>query len=791
MASSNGHMIPSSDANLYPILEVSLSGRTVNYTLKYWIRHGPIYWKNNSNYKVVGSGSISGTQTKTGNIYTSSETGEIIHLCFSGSFLASNAGGTATIQITNNTFGTSYSNINFTGMSVSCSISIPSNYSPCQAPDKESFVVIPSYINPGEKVDISWSGAEKGKNNSIHSYYLQWRYNGDAWSSSNSTTIYTSASSGETSVSMPSNEGKYLDFRIRTQGSAGNGYYSEYVEKNKLVQIRSKPSMKVCSASQSYGTYTITWSTATAGIDNPISAYEIWYSYKTSSSGSWSTRTRIANVSSSTRSYTWSGGTVGYYYRFSVVALGTNYSYSSTELWSAGYKKDYSYTACGAPSNLKSNNNNPTIGQTITLSWTAGTAGTNNSVTGYELYYSTNSGSTYNLISSSIGASTTSYSYTVPRTPGEIRFRIRTKSSAGSSYYSGYNYSSNYQTITIKQANPPTAGTVTITPLPSKNKVEEFSISWANFAGNTYNPISGYSLYYKSSKTNNDSDFSTSMTAISTDIGASTTSYTWSGGNWNYHYKFYVKAKGQYYGESPYAESTAVLKETEDSTPPTEILYRGSGYIKYKGSNYAIPGLKIKAMPIGASNADYYTVEYREVKENGTATSWKVVGNDISLNKYINPVTISKSLINGDYIEFRAKSKNVAGVYSEYFPSDAELYNYRILIRTFSKENLNHPIVQIKRGHKDSFNREDSLSEGIRLKEGELFLEYSDNINPKLKVATKDNSKFQEALLIGGGKLSEIYKETEIDAPTNFKINLGEMYLYYNPSKGAIEFISK
>jgi hypothetical protein len=604
------------------------------------------------------------------------------------------------------------------GRTFSFTVYVPGVTYACKAPTDIS--VSPYYVNPGGSVTVSWSGAGSGQNNSISSYYLQWGYSDGGWDYS--TTVYTSSTSGSKSISVPSGEGKYLDFRVKTQGSAGSGYYSGFYREDDLVRIRSRPSMSACSASQSLGTYTITWSAGTAGVDNSISTYEIWYSYKTSSSGAWGTRTHIANVSSSTRSYTWSGGTVGYYYRFSVVALGANYSYSATtDTWSAGYQKDYAYTACGAPSNLKSNNTNPTIGQTITLSWTAGTEGTNNSITGYELYYSTNSGSTYNLISSSIGASTTSYSYTVPRTPGEIRFRIRTKGSAGSSYYSGYNYSSNYQTITIKQANPPTAGTVTATLINyGSNGGKAFSISWANFAGNTYNPISGYSLYYKSSKTIDDSDFSTTMTAISTSIGASTTSYTWSGGNWNYYYKFYVKAKGQYYGESPYAESTAVLKETEDSTPPTEILYKGSGYIKYRGSNYAIPGLKIEAMPIGASNANYYTIEYREVKENGTATSWRVVGKDISLNKYTYPVTISKSLVNGDYIEFRAKSKNIAGEYSEYFPSDADLYNYRIPIKRFKRENETHPRVQIKRAHTDAWTRESSDIDGIRIFDGEL-----------------------------------------------------------------------
>lgn len=655
------------------------------------------------------------------------------------------------------------------GRTFSFTVSVPGVTYACKAPT--DLWVSSYYVNPGGNVTVSWSGASGGQNNAISRYWLGWSYSDGGWDYG--TNSYTSSGSSSVSITVPSGEGKRLNFRVRTEGAAGVNYYSGYYREDDLVRIRSRPTMSACSASQSLGTYTITWSAATDGVDNAVSKYEIWYSYKTSSSGSWSTRTRIANVSSSTRSYTWSGGTVGYYYRFSVVALGTNYLYSATtDTWSAGYKKDYSYTACGAPSNLKSDNTNPTIGQTITLTWTAGTAGTNNSVTGYELYYSTNQGSTYNLINSSITG--TSYSYTVPRTPGDIRFRIRTKGSAGTSYYSSYNYSSSYQTITIKQANPPTAGTVTATLIDSGNGGgKAFSISWAGFAGNTYNPINGYALYYKSSKTIDDSDFSSSMTAISTTMGASVTSYTWNGGNWNYYYKFYVKAKGQYYGESPYAESTAVLKETDESTPPTDILYRGSGYIKYRGENYAIPGLRIEAMPIGASNANYYTVEYREVKENGTATSWKVIANDLSLNKYTYPVTVSRNLVNGDYVEFRAKSKNIAGEYSGYFPSDDKLYDYRIPIKRFKRENELHPRVQIKRAHTNVWTRESTDSEGIRIFDGELAYDTEKRV---LKIGNyTDNTprKFTELSNMFG--LLEVGTDNRVTAMNSAAVGIGNI----------------
>ena len=307
----------------------------------------------------------------------------------------------------------------------------------------------------------------------------------------------------------------------------------------------------------------------------------------------------------------------------------------------------------------------------------------------------------------------------MPRTPGGIRFRVRTRGDAGSSYYSSYNYSSNYQTITIQQADPPTAGTVNATLIDYDSSGRKaFSISWADFAGNTYNPISGYSLYYQTSKTIDDSDFG-SLTLISSNLSSSTTSYTYFGGIWNNYYKFVVKAKGQYYGESPLVYSTAVQRVTDASTPPTAFEYMGSAYTNVKETNYVVPGLKIAVMPIGAANAVSYTVQYREVK-NGTPTLWRTIAQSLSLNKYTVSIKISDDLKEGDYINFRALSRNTAGDESDYFPADTELENYKIEVKTFENENNLHPRVQIKRAHTDTWAREDNLTSGIRVFDGEF-----------------------------------------------------------------------
>lgn len=748
---------------------------------------------NSSAWVNFGSNSSSGAASWSGKSYV--HKGENQDLCTKTGYYATAT--TVTVYAKINIYSGGWGPTPSGGRSISFTVSVPGVTSNCKAPT--DLWVSSYYVNPGGNVTVSWSGAGGGQNNAISRYYLQWGYSDGGWDYW--TNSYTNSGSSSVSITVPSGEGKYLDFRVRTEGAAGANYYSGYYREDNLIRIRSKPTMNACSASQSLGTYTITWSAASAGVDNAVNKYEIWYSYKTSSSGSWSTRTHLVNVSSSTRSYTWSGGTVGYYYRFSVVALGTNYLHSATtDTWSAGYKKDYSYTACGAPSNLKSNITNPTIGQTITLSWTAGSAGTNNAVTGYELYYSTNGGSTYNLISSSIGKSTTSYPYDVPKTPGEIRFRVRTRGSAGSSYYSSYSYSSNYQTITIQQADPPTAGTVNATLIDyGSTGGKAFDINWADFLGGSpivengitkyLNPISRYSLYYQSSKTIDDSDFG-SLTLITSNLTSSDTTYLWTGGNWNYYYKFYIKAKGMYFGESDYAISTAVLKETEEATPPTGFYYQGSAYFNRDNKEYIIPGLKLSIMPYGASLAKNYLVEYREVKNN-IIGEWNVISEELPLNSYTEPIIIPTDFNNNEinYINIRAKAINTAGELSEYFPSDDNLDKYKIPIKDFTEENKIHPVVQVKRASSDVWEREDNNPKGIRLLDGEIGLEYKDeNSAPRMKIGNQAGSLFKDLPYFGIN--SDIYTDSEIKAPINFKINFGDMFLFYNKETGSIEFLS-
>lgn len=103
------------------------------------------------------------------------------------------------------------------------------------------------------------------------------------------------------------------------------------------------------------------------------------------------------------------------------------------------------YTACGAPTS-------PAVSTTlsrgaVTLSWGAGSAGTNNSVTGYDVQRRLSSdGSSWGSWETVSGSPVTGVrlDVTPPDTVGSYyQYRVRTRGSAGSDYYSGWVTSTN------------------------------------------------------------------------------------------------------------------------------------------------------------------------------------------------------------------------------------------------------------------------------------------------------------------------------------------------------------
>lgn len=313
-------------------------------------------------------------------------------------------------------------------------ISIPGIVSKCGAPNsiKINNTTSTVYASPSSSVTVSWSGASSGTGNSISSYLIKWGYSDGGWDYS--TTYSTTNSSGSKSITLPSGEAKYIDFRVITRGSAGSTYYSTPYTVYRRVKTFSTPAMPTVSASEQYGTFTITWSKASDETVNAIAGYDVYYQ-SSSNNSSWSSSVKIGSYTSSTTGIEWENATSGTYYRFGVVARRTNYGSSSLSNWTTGKQASAKPVDLTAPTNLTPSVTEIIGGKNITVTWGASTATAPNSIKNYALYYSLNNGSN-TLISNSISASATSYTFKVPKSYGSMVFKIQALSSISSEYNS-------------------------------------------------------------------------------------------------------------------------------------------------------------------------------------------------------------------------------------------------------------------------------------------------------------------------------------------------------------------
>ena len=148
---------------------------------------------------------------------------------------------------------------------------------------------------------------------------------------------------------------------------------------------------------------------------------------------------------------------------------GLNVSYNGSRITSLSVSAKItsnntaSASDCSAPTSVTVSSSSADPGDKITLRWSGAKAGTANSITGYDIqkreYDGEAWGSWTSASPSSVSSTSTSSSasVTVSSVPGNLtQFRVRTKGSAGSSYYSGWSSASSSVTSNVDTAVPPT-----------------------------------------------------------------------------------------------------------------------------------------------------------------------------------------------------------------------------------------------------------------------------------------------------------------------------------------------
>lgn len=394
-------------------------------------------------------------------------------------------------------------------------------------------------------VTLTWSGASGGTNNSIASYYIQYCVSNDAsaWGSWIAlTTVASTATSGTYTKDMSSlvTRGQYVKFKIRTQGSAGSGYYSGYKESS---SIRRNP-YTTCVAPTSFTitpdsassdgfntTLTFAWSGASGGTNNAISSYLI--QYNVSSNGStWNGWTNLATISTNATygSYTHDMSSLvarGYYVDFQIRTQGSADSSYYSAYKDVAYVRRNPYTKCGAPTvitlasakDLNGVTHNDIFETGITVSWSGATAGSNNAISKYQLDYRTSlDNATWSGWTTSLSQTSTIANMSFSITRGAyIQFRVKTVGTQ-SGYDSDYKTSGSIR----RNSDPSKISSVTVTPSTLEySKGDNITISWSKpsdidnniykYRVRLYPNIANTSTYYDYETTN------TSFTLLPTD----------------------------------------------------------------------------------------------------------------------------------------------------------------------------------------------------------------------------------------------------------------------------------
>lgn len=262
-------------------------------------------------------------------------------------------------------------------------------------------------------------------------------------------------------------------------------------------------------------TVTLSWSGATGGTNNTITGYKIYRS--TTSGGTYTeltTNTRDVTTSESSGSFNvTSPDTYGNSYYYKVKTIGSVSGYDSDLSTAYAGVTSTLTTACVAPTSISPSTETPEPNSAVTITWNAGTAGDNNSITGYLLYRDTTVGGAFTTLMADTDSSTLSaIVYSSINEGGVYYYRVKTKGSAGTSYYSPL--STVYATITSTSADTSCGAPDTVSISNEKPEpLDSLTITWSGATAGTGNPITGYEVYEDSSE---DGTFSTLTGSVTT-----------------------------------------------------------------------------------------------------------------------------------------------------------------------------------------------------------------------------------------------------------------------------------
>lgn len=487
------------------------------------------------------------------------------------------------------------------------------------------------------------------------------------------------------SVSTPSGSGNnpYFNVSTKTSGSVSVPAYTTVTACGAPIWKTGNGATFYGNAAGGNGKVTVTWNAGTAGTGNSVTGYIIQARYpkggtQNTYEDSWYEKWNSTGTSATLIFDGWANTTYPCDIQLRIRTKGSaGASYYSG--WSSTiYVRSLARTKCGAPTSITTSSTYANPGDSVTISWSGASSGTNNAINGYEIQWGYRedpwgSGTGYGSKNVSSTSSSSSTSVTVPSGEGKsIDYRVRTKGPGGTNYYSDWKQVNSL----VKTRTKPTAGTTTC----SLNSNGSVSISWSGFSSGTDNSISGYELWYQSSADNSTWSDRVRVPGYTTGLKYS---YTWTTATKNTYYRFCAVALGKNYlysntsayGNSIKVTSTTPTNPTSCTVTNSTCPYLGTYTDPVTGAGTQLVDLSnttasrtVYAKFSGGSNIAYYRVSigYCNASKDPTST-----GNYTytSLTSTLSPSTSLSVALHtlthgGEWIRFRVDSTDYLGTVS-------------------------------------------------------------------------------------------------------------------------------
>lgn len=444
-----------------------------------------------------------------------------------------------------------------------------------------SFSVSATVADPGAELTLNWVGATAANLNGIQSYDIDYRDSsngGTTWGLwYDLTTVSSTQTSGSRNITAPTSYGVTRQFRIRVLGAAGEEYYSDFKNSSNTITSRTptkatapnKITLDATTTNPGVAT-TLRWEGAAGGTINAITKIVIQQS-DSSDLEAWSSWTSAGEVSGTgaTGSHSVTSPTTnGRYRKFRIQVQGAaGSSYYSDWAESTVMLQATPITVVGAPTNAYVTPTNTE--SNAQLFFSGAKDGVYNTITGFGWQYAdsadgVNYGSWSAEATANIAATSGDFTVTPPSERGHYRkFRIRTRGSAGSSYYSPW-----YELTTTlrKNTHPTQPTTLTFTPNPFEDTVK---MSWGGHSGGVGNAISSFTLAWSTS------DNGTSFSAETVVPNIETAYYNLNTADLPRakYVRFRVLAVGEGGLSSGYSNySSPIGRKNSVPAPPTDVL---------------------------------------------------------------------------------------------------------------------------------------------------------------------------------------------------------------------------